>query len=78
MKTQSHVEHKVRLCYHLVATLSTTCTLQGECCSCYAFSIVAALEGSHALATGELVSLSEQNVVDCSGMSIIPSIGNSY
>ena len=45
---------------------------QGECCSCYAFSIVAALEGSHALATGELVSLSEQNVVDCSGIKISP------
>ena len=46
--------------------------LQGECCSSYAFSIVAALEGSHALATGELVSLSEQNVVDCSGMNYHP------
>ena len=41
--------------------------MQGACCACYAFSVVAAVEGSHALATGELVSLSEQNIVDCSG-----------
>lgn len=47
--------------------------MQGECCSSYAFSIVAALEGSHALATGELVSLSEQNVIDCSGILLILS-----
>lgn len=52
--------------------------MQGECCSSYAFSIVAALEGSHALATGELVSLSEQNVVDCSGMNVIPSVVGHY
>lgn len=61
----------VRLCCRVV-TLFTTHYMQGECCSSYAFSIVAALEGSHALATGELVSLSEQNVVDCSGMNYHP------
>ena len=59
---------------HLVITLFTHALhahTQGECCSSYAFGIVAALEGSHALATGQLVSLSEQNVVDCSGMNNI-------
>nr|ACH48003.1 cathepsin [Latrunculia oparinae] len=39
---------------------------QGRCKSCYAFATTAALEGMHALATGRLVPLSEQNVIDCS------------
>ncbi|KAL6864928.1 hypothetical protein ACP4OV_016079 [Aristida adscensionis] len=41
---------------------------QKDCQCCWAFCVVAAVEGIHQITTGQLLSLSEQELLDCTGI----------
>ncbi|KAG8043833.1 hypothetical protein GUJ93_ZPchr0458g22485 [Zizania palustris] len=49
----------------LLAGAVTPAKSQGRCGSCWIFAAVATVESMHQIATGELVDLSEQQVLDC-------------
>jgi C1A family cysteine protease len=62
---------------HVSDGLVTAIKDQGQCGSCWIFSAVGGLEGAYAKATGSLVALAEQQVLDCEHSIFPPTLGCS-